>query len=132
MKRLLILLALAVPATALGAATPLVTTFKSPQFGRVLAQTSSGKALYYWTPEKADHKIHCTGACLKAWPPLIVPKGKRIAAHRPGYSGTFGTIVRPDGRTQIAYNRLPLYSYIHDPKGVVLCNNVDGWFVVNA
>jgi predicted lipoprotein with Yx(FWY)xxD motif len=101
-------------------------------FGKVLA-TSKGQALYYFTPEKrSPGKIVCIGSCAQVWPVLYVPKGETIEKHYPGFMGTWGTIRRPNGRLQVTYNRLPLYSYAHEPPRVVRCNNVDGWFVVRV
>ena len=128
---------LVAPAVAMAAATPatvskpLVMKLQSGQFGPVLA-TRTNQALYYWTPEKKDFRIHCTGQCAKLWPPLIVPSGTSVPVRLPGFSGRFGRIKRPDGRMQLTYNRLPLYTYVHDGPGQVFCNNVDGWFVVRA
>jgi predicted lipoprotein with Yx(FWY)xxD motif len=51
---------------------------------------------------------------------------KRVA----GISGTFGLVRRPDGRLQVTHNGLPVYTYAHEGPRQVLCNNVDGWFVV--
>jgi hypothetical protein len=42
--------------------------------------------------------------------------------------GIFG-VVRP---LQVTHRGLPLYSYHDDPPNTVLCNNVDGRFVVRA
>jgi predicted lipoprotein with Yx(FWY)xxD motif len=99
-------------------------------FGSVLA-TLRGQALYYWTPEKrAPRKIFCTGSCAQAWPVLHVPKGLTVRRTYAGFKGTFGTIRRPNGRLQLTYNRLPLYTYAHEGPNVVHCDNVDGWFVI--
>jgi predicted lipoprotein with Yx(FWY)xxD motif len=101
-------------------------------FGKVLA-TSKGQALYYFTPEKrSPGKIVCTGSCAKEWPVLYVAKGETIEKHYPGFMGTWGTIRRPNGRLQVTYNRLPLYTYAHEPARVVRCDNVNGWFVVRV
>jgi predicted lipoprotein with Yx(FWY)xxD motif len=134
-------LVLAVVAAALAvAAAPaaamregaIVTTFKHPTFGRVLARPDR-QALYYWNVEKRDRfRIHCTGACAKLWPPLIVRRGVRVAARRAGFEGRFGVVTRPDGRRQLTYNRLPVYTYVHEGPRQVLCNDVNGWFVVRA
>jgi predicted lipoprotein with Yx(FWY)xxD motif len=110
----------------------LVTTFRHATFGRVLAR-ADGQALYYWSVEKRDRfRIHCTGGCAKLWPPLIVSRGTAVTARRSGYKGRFGVVARPDGRRQLTYNRLPLYTYVHEGRRQVLCNDVDGWFVVRA
>ena len=53
-----------------------------------------------------------------------------VLADVAGISGTFGVIRRPDGRLQVARNRRPVYSYAHERRDQVLCNDVDGWFVV--
>jgi predicted lipoprotein with Yx(FWY)xxD motif len=129
------LFAVAAAGAAPAAATSdssLVTTFRHPAFGRVLARPD-GQALYYWSVEKRDRfRIHCTGSCAKLWPPLIVRRGGTVAATRRGFSGRFGVVRRPDGRRQLTYNRLPLYTYVHEGPRQVLCNDVDGWFVVKA
>jgi len=131
-KRLLALaLVLGAFAPAAAASAPPVTVINTAAFGHVLAAPSH-LALYYWTPEKHDHRIHCTGACAKAWPPLIVTSRAAVPKHIAGARGTSGVIRRPDGRLQVTYDRLPLYTYHGDPPNRPLCNNVNGWFVVRA
>ena len=131
---LVALVAATAPVTsAAGPARPApVVKLQTKPFGAVLA-TRGHKALYWWTAEKnAGFTIRCTDACARLWPPLIVPRGTKVAIHRKGFPGRFGTIRRPDGRLQVTYDRAPLYSYLHDPVGKVLCNDVDGWFVARA
>ena len=45
-----------------------------------------------------------------------------------------GTTERDDGSTQVTYRGHPLYYYVDDPAGEVLCHNVDEfggrWLVV--
>ena len=97
-------------------------------FGVVLA-SSNRQALYYWSKEKPG-AIACTGSCAAAWPPLYVPNGVSVKAKQPGLSGRFGVVRRPDGRRQLTRNGRAVYSYAHERPGVVLCDDVDGWFVV--
>jgi predicted lipoprotein with Yx(FWY)xxD motif len=125
--------AVATPAGAL-AATDTATTkpvrkLTVARFGEILA-TPGRKALYYWNVEKKDFKVHCTGACAKAWPPLLVKSRAAVPARMPGISGRFGVVKRPDGKLQVTRNRLPLYTYAHERPNQVLCDDVDGWFVV--
>ena len=47
-----------------------------------------------------------------------------------GVKGTFGVIRRPNGRLQVTRNGVAVYTYAHEGPGQVLCDNVDGWFVV--
>jgi predicted lipoprotein with Yx(FWY)xxD motif len=109
-----------------------VSTFVSPSFGRVLARPDK-QVLYYWSVEKkAGGKVRCVGACAKAWPPLIVKSRAAVPRKAAGISGVFGTIRRPDGRVQVTRNKLPLYTYAHEGRRQVLCDNVDGWFVVRV
>jgi predicted lipoprotein with Yx(FWY)xxD motif len=74
--------------------------------------------------------VRCVGDCAVAWPPLIVKSAKLVPKKVAGLSGVFGTIRRPDGKLQVTRNRLPVYTYAHEKPRQVLCNNVDGWFVV--
>ncbi len=113
------------------AAPALVKAVHQSQFGEILV-TAKQQALYYFTPEK-DGKIHCTGSCVTVWPPLLVPTGATVAAHIPGAMGRFGTIVRPDHTRQLTFQGKPLYTFTGDKKPLqVLCNGVDGWYVVKA
>jgi predicted lipoprotein with Yx(FWY)xxD motif len=113
-----------------GAAAPVIKQ-KDSRFGNILA-TRGHKALYFWSVEKRDFKVHCTGACARAWPPLIVKTRAAVPQRIAGIRGTFGVIRRPDGRLQVTRNRLPIYTYAHEGPNQVLCNNVDGWFVVRV
>ena len=100
------------------------------RFGAILA-TPKQQALYYWTVEKrVGGKVRCTGSCARLWPPLLVRSRVSVRKHVAGIGGTFGAIRRPNGRLQVTHNGLPVYTYAHEGPRQVLCNNVDGWFVV--
>jgi predicted lipoprotein with Yx(FWY)xxD motif len=100
---------------------------KTNNLGKVIA-TPGKFGIYYWNVEKkAGGKIRCTGQCAVVWPPVYV-KGT-VQKHVKGVMATFGTIKRGSKR-QLTVNGLPAYTYHNDPKGVVLCDNVDGWFAV--
>jgi predicted lipoprotein with Yx(FWY)xxD motif len=132
MRFALPVLAALVLGSGAGAANPTypARTMKAAGFGTVLASTNL-QALYYWSKEPKG-AIRCTGACAKLWPPLVVPKGAKVARTVKGIKGTFGTIRRPDGRVQLTYNGRAVYSYVHEGPRKVLCDNVDGWFVVRV
>ena len=98
------------------------------RFGAILT-TPKKQPLYYWQVEKrAGGRIRCTGSCAKLWPPLYAKAP--VPRHVKGISGTFGTIRRPDGRKQVTYNGLAVYTYAHEGPEQVLCDDVNGWFVV--
>lgn len=102
---------------------------KTKNLGTVIA-TPAKLGIYYWNVEKkAGGKIKCTGSCAVAWPPVYV-KGT-VAKHVAGVMATFGTIKRGSKR-QLTVNGLPAYTYHGDKAGIVLCDNVDGWFAVRA
>jgi predicted lipoprotein with Yx(FWY)xxD motif len=110
------------------AASPPAIKYQDSHFGSILT-TPKKQALYYWTVEKrAGGKIRCTGPCARLWPPLYA-KGV-VPRHVAGIKGTFGAIRRPDGRRQVTYNGLAAYTYVHEGPRQVLCDNVNGWFVV--
>jgi len=108
----------------------LVRTIMDKQLGEVLT-TSKKQAIYIWKSEPKG-KIRCTGACAKAWPPVLVKKGVVVPMHYAGIQGDFGTIRRPDGSRQLTLDRRALYTYAHEQPGQVLCNNVDNWFAVKT
>ena len=130
--------ALVLPAAVLSAGNatmavkPPVSTFASSSFGKVLSRRDK-QVLYYWSVEKkAGGKVRCVGACARAWPPLIVKSAAAVPRKVAGISGVFGTVRRPDGKLQVTRNKLALYTYANEQPRQVLCNNVDGWFVVRV
>jgi predicted lipoprotein with Yx(FWY)xxD motif len=121
----------AVPRSAAAPRTPVVKV-KNARYGYIL-QSKNRLPLYYWKTEKnAGGKIRCTGDCATAWPPLIVKSRKSVAAKLQNIKGKFGVIRRPDGRLQVTFRGLALYAYHNDPPNTVLCDNVDGWFVIRV
>jgi len=131
MKTLTLLIAMAAT-LAVGSATAATRSpairYVDDRFGPILA-TPKTQALYYWAQEN-DFRVHCTGSCARLWPPLVVRSRAVVTRHVAGIKGTFGTIRRPDGRLQLTFNRRPVYSYVHEGPTQVLCDNVNGWFVV--
>jgi predicted lipoprotein with Yx(FWY)xxD motif len=109
-----------------------VAKLKTPGFGYVLTRRDF-QALYYWQVEKqAGGRIRCTGTCAKLWPPLLVRSAAAVPKAVAGITGRFGVIRRPDGKLQVTRNGLAVYTYAHEGPRQVLCNNVDGWFVVRV
>ena len=116
---------------AAGSSSPTVTV-RSSNYGRILFSGTT-RALYAFTHDPRG-KTTCYGACATAWPPYIV-KGTLRAA-----SGTsrslLGTTRRKDGSRQLTYAGRPVYFYVHDGPGQVLCQNVREygglWLVVRA
>ena len=129
---LLVLAAAALAASAFAATrtSDPVVKWKTAQFGSILA-TKGHLALYTWNQEKV-RKVKCTGACAKVWPPITIPHGTMAPKHIAGVMGTFGEVMRPDGKTQLTFNGHPLYTYHGDTPTKILCNGVDGWYVVKV
>jgi predicted lipoprotein with Yx(FWY)xxD motif len=121
-------------AMSLSAASPKppAVKVKNRSFGNIL-QSANKLPLYYWQVEKrAGGRIRCTGECVRVWPPLVVKSKNAVPSRLPGVKGTFGVVKRADGRLQVTFRGLPLYAYHDDPPNTVLCDNVDGWFVVRV
>jgi predicted lipoprotein with Yx(FWY)xxD motif len=129
---LVVLAALAATPSAMTgrAARRPVIKYQDDQFGAILA-TPKKQALYYWRVEKrAGGKIRCKGSCARAWPPLIVRRRSAVPRRIAGIPGRFGVIRRPDGRLQVTHRGLAVYTYAHEQPEQVLCDDVNGWFVV--
>jgi predicted lipoprotein with Yx(FWY)xxD motif len=122
--------ALVVASSPLAAGRAPVIKYMDDRFGAILA-TPKKQALYYWNVEKrAGGKIRCTGSCARLWPPLVVKSRSVVPRRITGIKGVFGVIKRPNGKQQVTHNGLPVYTYVHEGPEQVLCDNVDGWFVV--
>ena len=111
---------------------PPAVKVRNTSFGDIL-QSKNNLPLYYWSVEKrVGGKIRCTGECARVWPPLVVKSRGVVPLTMRGVKGRFGVVRRADGRLQVTFRGLPLYAYHHDPPNTVLCDNVDGWFVVRV
>jgi predicted lipoprotein with Yx(FWY)xxD motif len=100
------------------------------QYGSILFD-SERQAIYLFDKESSAPS-KCYGACAEAWPPVITEGEPKAGA---GLDPKLvGTTERDDGSTQVTYNGHPLYYYVDDPPGEVLCHNVDEfgglWLVV--
>ncbi|MGH2982849.1 MAG: COG4315 family predicted lipoprotein [Solirubrobacterales bacterium] len=105
---------------------------RDSKYGKVLF-AGNGRALYLFTSD-AGRTSNCDGECAAAWPPFYA-RGKLRGG--PGVSRKLlGKTTRSDGRRQVTYNGHPLYFYVHDPRGQILCHNVfefgGDWLVVRA
>lgn len=99
-------------------------------YGRVIAD-GKGEAFYLFDKESSK-KPRCYGACARAWPPVLT-KGKPVAASG-AEQGLLGTTKRADGKLQVTYAGQPLYYYVDDAPGTILCHDVEEfgglWLVV--
>ena len=95
-------------------------TVRSSDYGRILFD-GSNRVLYAFTRDPSQ-KSTCYGACAAAWPPYVV-RG-RPKAGQGAVRSLLGTTTRRDGRRQLTYAGKPLYYYVHDGPGQVLCQDV--------
>jgi predicted lipoprotein with Yx(FWY)xxD motif len=106
-------------------------TLDESKYGRVLFGDRD-RAIYLFDRETSA-RSECYGACAEAWPPVMTDGQPRAAGGV--RSDLLSTITRRDGSKQVAYNGHPLYYYVHDPRGEVLCQNVNEfggvWLVVD-
>jgi len=115
---LVLVLALAGIATAAGhssarkaASKQAVVTTRKTKPGMILVD-AQGRSLYLFEKDKGG-KSACSGACAKAWPPLMTT-GKAKAAGGVN-AKLLGTTKRSNG-TQVTYNGHPLYTFFQDTK----------------
>src|SRR2546421_12455390 len=105
---------LAPAALSTGAGRAPAIRYLDDRFGPIPA-TPGRQALYYWSVEKrAGGKVRCTGACAQAWPPLLVRSRAAVRARVRGIRGRFGVTRRPDGRLQVTFSGLPVYTYANE------------------
>lgn len=90
------------------------------EYGPVVAD-AKGEALYLFDKEKSP-KSRCYGECARVWPPAIT-KGKPRAGEGAEPS-LLGTTRRRNGKLQVTYKGQPLYYYVDDSPGTILCHDV--------
>lgn len=90
-----------------------------------------GKTLYVLTKDTPGVST-CSGNCATAWPPFVLGAGES-AKGGTDVTGTFGTISRDDGTTQVTYKDAPLYYFAGDgAAGEVNGQGLNGvWFVAS-
>ena len=93
----------------------------SSDYGRVIADRK-GEAVYLFDREKRG-RSECYGACAEAWPPLLAGAGGPVAADGASQA-LLGTTRRRNGKLQVTYAGHPLYYYVHDTPGEILCHDV--------
>lgn len=101
------------------------------EYGQVVAD-AKGEAFYVFGKESSA-KSKCYGACAAAWPPVLT-NGKPRAG-KGAKASLLGTTKRANGKLQVTYDGQPLYYYVDDTPGNILCQNVSEfgglWLVVS-
>jgi predicted lipoprotein with Yx(FWY)xxD motif len=95
-------------------------TVTDSQFGRILAD-GRGQAVYLFDKEERG-RSECYGDCAVAWPPVLT-KGRPVAG-RGARGRLLATTRRRGGERQVTYGGRPLYYYVADAPGRVLCHDV--------
>lgn len=121
--------ALLLPLAVQAATKSVVKERENATLKETVLTTNKGKTLYSLSVEKNGRFI-CTGGCLSLWKPLVVAKGVK-----PKGPVRLGTVKRPDGRMQVTYKGLPLYSFNSDKPGEANgegLKDVDTWHAAKA
>jgi predicted lipoprotein with Yx(FWY)xxD motif len=101
--------------------------------GQILVN-SQGRTLYLFRADRGT-KSACTGACARAWPPLLRTGKPTVGS---GVKASLlGTTTRPEGTTQLTYNSHPLYLFAQDQNaGETNGQGVSAfgaaWFALNS
>lgn len=113
-------------ATSAGTAVVATATATVGGVSKTILTDTSGKTLYYRTPDTATN-AGCTGGCAGAWPPLGVPSGTPTGSTP--IPGPLAVINSGNG-PQVTYNDHPLYRFGSTPPGDTWGNGVAGiWYV---
>jgi predicted lipoprotein with Yx(FWY)xxD motif len=72
-----------------------------------------GRVLYMFNPDNRGDSV-CYDQCAAAWPPVLTT-GKPTVGNGADAS-LLGTTTRKDGKTQVTYNKYPLYTFAFDAK----------------
>jgi predicted lipoprotein with Yx(FWY)xxD motif len=104
----------AVLATAASGALVSVYSSQNSALGKILV-SATGRTLYHYSPD-TKLIVKCTGSCSAQWPPLLVAAGAKPVAGPGVSSDLLGTVKRPDGKYQVTYHGLSLYTYAGDKK----------------
>jgi predicted lipoprotein with Yx(FWY)xxD motif len=90
------------------------------QFGTIVGD-GRGQAVYLFDREESKQS-ECYGDCARAWPPVLT-RGRPVAG-KGIRKRLLGTTRRRNGKRQVTYDGRPLYYYVDDAPGRVLCHDV--------
>ncbi|WP_143033866.1 hypothetical protein [Nocardioides sp. YR527] len=76
---------------------------------------ADGHTLYTADVEK-DGKIHCVDACADFWKPVVASEADVDAANS-ALGDEFAMVDRPDGKSQLTHDGLPLYTFAEEGAG---------------
>jgi predicted lipoprotein with Yx(FWY)xxD motif len=82
----------------------------APNLHKTVLTNTKGLTLYTLSGE-VNGRFICTGSCLKVWLPLLVTAGTK-----PTGPVKLSTIKRPEGKTQVTYKGMPVYTFSGDSK----------------
>jgi predicted lipoprotein with Yx(FWY)xxD motif len=102
--------AVAVPMALAHGSKTVASEATAPSLHKKVLTNTKGLTLYTLSGETKG-KFICTGSCLKVWPPLLVAGGTK-----PKGPVTLGTIKRPEGKTQVTFKGMPVYTFTGDSK----------------
>ena len=131
---LVVALAAAGVGTAFALAGPILKTTHNSRLGSIIVN-ARGQTLYHLTGETSS-RIKCTGECAAFWLPVLW-SGKGKPPLGPGVNAAkVGTVKRPNGTTQLTYNKFPLYRYYLDKKvdqtnGEGVDNAAGTWYAIS-
>jgi predicted lipoprotein with Yx(FWY)xxD motif len=101
--------AMALSGNSSAAGKPVVKT--GHVLGTKALVTRRGFTLYSLSAETHGRFICTDKTCMSLWIPLVVARGTK-----PTGASRLGTVRRPDGRTQVTFKGLPLYTFVNDMK----------------
>ena len=107
---LLAMSAIAVPMAMAKGSKTVAGEASAPKLHKTVLTDTKGLTLYTLSGE-THGKFICTGACLKAWPPLLVTHGTT-----PKGPVKLSTIKNPEGKTQVTFKGMPVYTFSGDSK----------------
>ncbi len=100
--------AVAVPMALAKGSKTVVGEATAPSLHKTVLTNTKGLTLYSLSVEKNGRFI-CTGSCTHTWLPLVVAAGTT-----PKGPVKLGTIKRPEGKIQVTFKGLPLYTFDGD------------------
>jgi predicted lipoprotein with Yx(FWY)xxD motif len=119
------------PAFAARHAAPTTVIVEKTAWGQILA-LSSGWTVYRLVGDGAN-KSTCSGACARAWPPVLLAPGQKTPTGK-GVAH-LSSFARSGGERQVSYEGIPLYRFVGDKKAGEINGNVHTpfgqWWVVN-